>query len=1026
MARLRILSKDDYDKLYKLPQLTEEERQLIFELGETDKIYLDTLKTIPDKINYILNLGYFRTSQYFFSFTFQSVKEDTRFIIRTYFPEAPFPNKAINRRQLYSNRQAILDQYQMCLYSKDFEKKLLVLLKEVVKQHAIPKYLFDSLLEYCHKSRIIRPAYSTLQDLVSDAWYKEKSRISNKLYTIIDDPLRASLKSLLKKNDLFYQLTLVKKDQKDFTTNEIRLSVEKNKFLSQIYHRSIEIIKQLNISDLNVAYYADLAEQYTVDGLRRLKDLNLVRLYLLCYVHRRFLKINDHITASFMHRVNGYVDDADIYQKEAIYNAQISDTNNRGLAANILSLHINKKVADNEIRSKSFSIVSQDKFPQFIQKIRKPHFNPDDYRWEFYRKNAHAIKHNVRLTFKALDFQSKSPELDEAIIFLKRHFEGSKSFDSYKFEDVPTAFIAPKLKRYIINKTPIKGRKKIKKIDADSYEFMLYINIEKQLAKGSVTIKDSLSYKSLNDELLAKEYWQEYKESILKEIESQLICTDLGVILNKLEPLLKKQYHEVNHRINSGTNDKIKIKYDKKGEVISWRLPYKKMEDSVNNPFYDHANIAMISQVINFTNQHTAFMEKFTHALPSYTKTTPDKSALSACIVAKATGNDIYRMKDISDIKEQVLLSTYHNFIRYKPLTEASDCIMNKAAKLPIFKEYTLSDYGMHVSTDGQKLETRYNTIKARHSTKYYGLGKGVSAYTLFANCLPLCTKIIGANEHESHYLLDALKNNNTDIEIKSVSGDMHSINRVNFALLYLFGYRFMPRFTKLHKKASNNMVSFDSPNNYKKYIIKPSKQVNKALIIKEEDNILRILATLALKKNTQSNIVRKLSSHQSNDTLKALIEFDKIIYSLYILDYVDDEKVRQCVHRSLNRGESYHQLRAAIARVSGKRLIGKTEIELIINNECARLLAICIIFYNAYLLSALYERCKDKGMTDECEAIIKLSPVAWQHISLVGKYEFATNAALPALDVVVKEWTRHLGKVVIVVQRKKQRYKLI
>ena len=78
------------------------------------------------------------------------------------------------------------------------------------------------------------------------------------------------------------------------------------------------------------------------------------------------------------------------------------------------------------------------------------------------------------------------------------------------------------------------------------------------------------------------------------------------------------------------------------------------------------------------------------------------------------------------------------------------------------------------------------------------------------------------------------------------------------------------------------------------------------------------------------------------------------------------------------------------------------------------------------HLLSALYEHCKNKGMTAECEAIIKLSPVAWQHISLVGKYEFATNAALPALDVVVKEWTRHLGKVAIVVQRKKQRYKLI
>jgi hypothetical protein len=58
-------------------------------------------------------------------------------------------------------------------------------------------------------------------------------------------------------------------------------------------------------------------------------------------VHFRFLKINDHIASSFIHKVNAYIDDADVYQKEAIYLAQVTDKENRDLAANILSLHIN-------------------------------------------------------------------------------------------------------------------------------------------------------------------------------------------------------------------------------------------------------------------------------------------------------------------------------------------------------------------------------------------------------------------------------------------------------------------------------------------------------------------------------------------------------------------------------------------------------------------------------------------------------------------------------------------------------------
>ncbi|CAM4497722.1 MAG: Tn3 family transposase ISPsy30 [Legionella sp.] len=291
----------------------------------------------------------------------------------------------------------------------------------------------------------------------------------------------------------------------------------------------------------------------------------------------------------------------------------------------------------------------------------------------------------------------------------------------------------------------------------------------------------------------------------------------------------------------------------------------------------------------------------------------------------------------------------------------------------------------------------------ARFSTKYFGFGQGVSAYTLCANWLPLCTKIIGANEHESHYLFDILNSNTSDIEIAAVSGDMHSINRVNFIILYLFGYRFMPRFTQLDKKAQANLVSFDDPKLYDKFLIKPNKQVNVKLIVKEWDNILRIMATLGLKKSSQSAIVKKLSSYQSNDTLRALIEFDKIIMSLYMLDYIDDEGTRKTVHRSLNRGESYHQLRSAIAKISSRKLAGKTKIELTINNECARLLANCMIFYNTSLLSGLYEHYKLNNMEEEWLKVIRLSPVAWQHINLIGIYEFYSKKECLNLHEVIK-----------------------
>ena len=217
-----------------------------------------------------------------------------------------------------------------------------------------------------------------------------------------------------------------------------------------------------------------------------------------------------------------------------------------------------------------------------------------------------------------------------------------------------------------------------------------------------------------------------------------------------------------------------------------------------------------------------------------------------------------------------------------------------------------------------------------------------------------------------------------------------------------MFGYHFMPRFTNLTDKSDNNLVGFRNVDDYEHHIIKPSKKANKALIIKEWDKILRILASIALKKTTQASIVRKLSSAKTmNPTLKAMIALDEIIMTDYLLSYVDDKEKRTIVQRSLNRGESYHQLTGTIAKVNGGRMLnGKTEIEVNINAECIRLLA-NIINHNAKLLSGIYKHYEAKE-PEKCKEIIRWSPVAWSFINLIGKYEFYRDVKTINIEEVI------------------------
>lgn len=132
------------------------------------------------------------------------------------------------------------------------------------------------------------------------------------------------------------------------------------------------------------------------------------------------------------------------------------------------------------------------------------------------------------------------------------------------------------------------------------------------------------------------------------------------------------------------------------------------------------------------------------------------------------------------------------------------------------------------------------------------------------------------------------------------------------------------------------------------------------------------------------------------NQTRRAIFEFDKLIRSLYTLRSLRDPQLERNVHRSQNRVESYHQLRSTIAQVGGKKeLTGRTDIEIEISNQCARLIANAIIFYNSASLSRLLTKYQASGNAKALALITQISPAAWRHILLNGHYTFQSNGTM-------------------------------
>ena len=258
------------------------------------------------------------------------------------------------------------------------------------------------------------------------------------------------------------------------------------------------------------------------------------------------------------------------------------------------------------------------------------------------------------------------------------------------------------------------------------------------------------------------------------------------------------------------------------------------------------------------------------------------------------------KLGKISDIPYQQLLDVYYKYFRKATLQEANKIISNEMRELSIFPYYSFDLTTLYGSVDGQKLGVKHPTIKARHSKKYFGKGRGMVSYGMLVNHNYVIGDTIGANEHESYFVFDIHYNNITDIVPDAITGDMHSINKANFAILHWFKVYFRPRFTNLETQLKH-LYCGDEPENYHDYYIKPvgQTQIDKKLIVEEWPKIKQIILTLANKEITQNKIIKKLCTYKQTRTLKAIFEFDKLIRSIYTLKYLMDPKLQQDVHRS-------------------------------------------------------------------------------------------------------------------------------
>ena len=1004
--RLKILADDEIESIYSRPNFTYEERTEYLVLSQSDRELLKGFRSIKSQVYFILQLGYFRAKHLFFIFTLDEVKDDFQYVLEQHFNSKQIKRiKIIDRETRLKQQKLILKYHSYRSCAKKERQELKQKAQQSAMVYSKPVYVFRELINYLTEQQIVLPGYSLMQDIVSIALTSEQNRLTKIINNGLSTFEIEALEKLLEDSTGLYEITQLKHEPRDFSLKEIKREIQRGEQLYPFYEIAQKLLPKMGISNESIKYYASLVGYYSV---ARLKQLNkwTAYVYLICFAYHRYQQRSEHLINCLISKVRQYNDEAKSAAKERLYECHIESNENLQKAGQVLKLLTDEStLADTPfqtIQSNAFNILPRQQLIIVAdQLVKNASFNETVFQWEYIDKLARQFKLHLRKVMITVEFAAtlSQDSLMEAINFLKATFKKGKSLKEFQTGLFPVECIPASVRSYLY----AYDSQHQKHLIPNRYEFLIYRLLRNGLEAGNISCPCSIRFRSLEDDLIDDLRWLD-KQKLMVSNNLTILTYPINEHLISLEQTLEERIVEVNRRISAGENEHFQIK--KRGTQVQWNLLYPQGVDLINSPFFDGLKQVDIGEVLHFVDRHCHFIKAFDHVLGRYQKQSLDHHVIIACLIAWGNNMGMGQMGQVSDINYQLLASTSDNFIRLETLSQANNLISNAIAQLSIFHHYDI-DRAIHSSSDGQKFETRINTINSRHSPKYFGLKKGIVSYTLVANHIPVNARIIGANEHESHFVFDILFNNTTDIQPDVHSTDTHGTNEVNFAILHLFGYQFAPRYKDIYDKVSKALYGFKHPSNYQG-VIKPIRKINTELIVAEWENIQRIMVSLAIKETTQSIIVGKLSAYaRKNKTRRALWEYDNILKSLYLLDYIDSLPLRQNVQRALNRGESYHQLRRAISHANFGKLRFKSELEQQLWSECGRLIANCILYYNASILSNVLAHQEHIGNIQEVEGLKQISPVAWQHINLYGRYEFRKFSEPINIDNIVQQLTQ-------------------
>ena len=847
-------------------------------------------------------------------------------------------------------------------------------LVERAMEHDRPIVLFRMACEHLRSERIVRPGVTTIERAVVAA----RQRAIEETYLRINaatDSWRRDLDALLAMEPGLDRTPLVwlRGQGSGPTAASIKEQLAKIERLRAVG------ADRIDLSALNpnrIRHLFGLGRRLTPQAIARLEPPRRYQILAATAVELLVERIDD-VLGLFDGAIAGIEGDA-----RRAHEARIAA--NSGVATETVKLFtavagvvLDPSVPDSQVRSTILNRVGSTRFEEALDAataITVPETGHLDLVCSRYSRARQFAPH----VLAAFDFHSANPTgpLLEAVELLK---ELNNSGARLVPKDAPVGHASAKWQRHITGDSS--------RIDRRAWEMSTLIELRGALRGANVWVDHSRRYQDPLNYLLTDDHWARLRPEV---------PAATGISLDPVERLeeLASDLGEQLDELDVAFDDASSVRMDNDRLVVT------PLEAQDPDPDLEHLRDDIDSllphvelvDVLTEVNSWCGYLDELTHADNATHRTADHTARLLAVIAAYGCNIGIEGMARSTEFSADQLAWTKTWHLRTETVRAANDAIVNHQIRQPITETWGT---GTLSSSDGQRFPITVKSPRATRNRKYF-TGKGATIYTWTSDRhAQYGTRVIPTSVREATHVLDAIFDNETDLEIEEHTTDTAGYTDLIFGLFDLTGLRFSPRIKDLGDQRLWRLPTTRTDGTAAQLLrhrIRPDR------ITQRWDDMLRVAATIRHGHLPASLLVSRLqASARQNLLTQAIQEYGRIIKTISILRYLHNEEHRRRIHTQLNKGESIHALRGEIHYANHGQIRRRDNDDQDLEGECLTLITNAVICWNTvYTQAALTHLEQTTALPIDGDLIARVSPTGHKHVNFLGRYEFSKPTGPP------------------------------